>query len=221
MLNLSHIDKAYGSHPVLRDLNLQVPAGSCFCLAGANSCGKTTLLSIAVGLQKPDRGQVTWSGRYSYVPQHGALAEDLTVRDNLRLWYAACGRDPRQMFSGNSAEALFGLSPHKGKSVSSLSGGMKKRLSIAAALLAEPDCLVIDEPFTALDLVAKREISSLLRKIQQRGTTILLASHDPHEIASLCDHIAVMRDGKIALCQQLKDADAEQISRLILSLAAR
>ena len=197
MLILSNLTKKYGHLHVLQGINLNVQKGCCLCLAGANSCGKTTLLSIISGISTPDSGSFTCNGTLSYIPQNDALLEDLTVADNLKLWYSAFDKNSKDIFATHSVEQDLGLFPHRKKMVSKLSGGMKKRLSIAVALLSNPDCLVMDEPFTALDLIAKQEIIGIIKNLKTQGKTVIFSSHDPLEISSICDVLAVMDGGVI------------------------
>lgn len=198
MLIISNLTKKFGHLHVLCGIDLIVKQGCCLCLAGANSCGKTTLLSIIADIATPDSGSCTCDGKLSYIPQDDALLEDLTVNDNLKLWYSAFDKNPSEIFSDHSVERDLGLLPHRKKMVSKLSGGMKKRLSIAVALLSEPDCLVMDEPFTALDLIAKQEIIGIIQTLKARGKTVIFSSHDPLEIASICDVLAIMNKGLIS-----------------------
>ena len=155
MLNFSQITKQYGSLTVLKDVSLQVARGECVCVAGANSQGKTTLLSIGAGLLTPEKGRVAKDGGVGFVPQENALLEELSVRDNLLLWYSACRKKTSLCFREDSPETRLGLSSFARQKISRLSGGMKKRASIAAALAGDPDYLLMDEPFAALDLESK------------------------------------------------------------------
>ena len=197
MLNFSQITKQYGSLTVLKDVSLQVARGECVCVAGANSQGKTTLLSIGAGLLTPEKGRVAKDGGVGFVPQENALLEELSVRDNLLLWYSACRKKTSLCFREDSPEARLGLSSFAKQKISRLSGGMKKRASIAAALAGDPDYLLMDEPFAALDLESKEEISLLLRQLASQGKGILFSSHDPAQIAAAAQRLYVLRDAHI------------------------
>lgn len=196
MLEITKISKRYGAMQVLRDVSLRCERGEAVCLAGANAAGKTTLLTIAAGLQKADSGVVQADGKMGFVPQEGALLEQLSVKDNLRLWYAAANLSVKPL-GEDSPERLFGLLPYAGKRVSKLSGGMKKRVSIACALAGNPDYLVLDEPFTALDLPSRTEILTLLCRLKEQGTGVLFSSHDQTAIAGVADRLLVLEEGAV------------------------
>ena len=117
MLELSRIVKSFGSSRVLDGVNLKVDDGEAVCIAGANAAGKTTLLTIAAGMQKPDSGSVAAEGKLGYVPQEPALFGEMTVRDHLRLWYAANNLPGKLLFSASAPETLLGLHLHARKRV--------------------------------------------------------------------------------------------------------
>ena len=198
MIELSQIVKSFGNARVLDGISLKVVSGEAVCVAGANAAGKTTLLTIAAGLQKPDSGQVVVEGIPGYVPQEPALFGEMTVRDHLRLWYAANDLPEKGVFSASAPETLLGLHPHARKRVDRLSGGVKKRLSIACALAGDPPGLLLDEPFAALDLQTRNEILALLVTLKQRGKWLLFTSHDPSAVAAAADRVLLLRDGVIS-----------------------
>lgn len=197
MLELTGISKSYGSVKVLDGTTLSCARSAALCLAGANAAGKTTLLSIAAGLCKPDSGRVSCDGTVGFVPQQSALLEDLTVRENLMLWYAACGRPNREIFGAASVERKLGLEQFARKRVGALSGGYRKRIDIACALAKNPDYLLMDEPFTALDLNSRQHITGFLRSLCAQGKGLLFSSHDPDAIAGVADRMALLRSGVI------------------------
>lgn len=219
MLELRKITKAFGGSPVLGGASLYCAPGEIICLVGANAAGKTTLLSIAAGLQKADGGQVLCQGRLGFVPQDCALLEELTVTDNLRLWYAAAGLDTSLLFASGTTEALLELSPYAGKRVSRLSGGIKKRTAIACALVCAPVCLLMDEPFTALDQTSRQAIVSLLKRLKQDGKSVLFSSHDPAAIADAADKVALLREGAIATVVPLERQEGSPVAQVISLLA--
>lgn len=151
MLELRSVSKSYPeAGQVLREVSLRVEPGQALCLAGGNAEGKTTLLEIAAGLRRPDSGEVLRPAETALVPQRPAVLGELTAADNLALWYAAAGQRERP-FSPGSPEEKLGLSPFARRRAGRLSGGMQRRLSIAAALCSQPGTLLLDEPFAALD----------------------------------------------------------------------
>lgn len=197
VLQLTDISKSYGTVQVLSGVTLRCERGISLCLAGANAAGKTTLLTIAAGLQKADSGTVTQDGSIGFIPQESALLEDLSVRENLMLWYAACGRSNREIFGAASVERKLGLEKFAKKRIKTLSGGYRKRADFACALAKNPDYLLMDEPFTALDLTSRVEITGMLRELCGQGKGILFSSHDPDAIAGAADRAVVLRGGKI------------------------
>lgn len=195
MLKLIDIEKNYGAARILRKVSLCCRAGEAVCLAGANAAGKTTLLTIAAGLQKPDGGNVEKSGTMGFVPQESTLLPELSVLDNLRLWYAACGASQKP-FDPGSVERMLHLEPYAKKKVSRLSGGIRKRTSISCALSGSPGFLLLDEPFTALDLASRQEVAQLLCSLKERGMGILFSSHDPAAIAVVADRMVLLSEGE-------------------------
>ena len=218
-MELREITKSFGGSRVLDGASLCCAPGEITCLIGANAAGKTTLLTIAAGLQQPDSGLVTRPGRLGFVPQDSALLEELTVAENLRLWYAAAGLPAAGMFAEDSTEALLGLASFARKRVCKLSGGIKKRTAIACALACDPACLLMDEPFAALDLPSRREITALLKRLKGAGKVILFSSHDPAAIADTAHCVALLREGKIASVTMLEQGDAPPTLQVLSLLA--
>lgn len=216
-MELEGVEKAFGRLRVLDGVTLHIPPGRSVCLAGANAAGKTTLLSIAAGLQKPDAGAVLPGGRTGFVPQENTLLEELTVRENLQLWYAAYKRKGR-VFAPRSIELELGLEPYARKRVRTLSGGIRKRAAIACALAGEPECLLMDEPFTALDMAGRGQAASLIRSLCAQGRSVLFSSHDPEAICAAADSVALLRDGKVGALHPLENGDTRMAS--IISLLA-
>ncbi|NBK17440.1 MULTISPECIES: ATP-binding cassette domain-containing protein [unclassified Anaerotruncus] len=219
MLELSRIVKSFGSSRVLDGVNLKVDAGEAVCIAGANAAGKTTLLTIAAGMQKPDSGSVAAEGKLGYVSQEPALFGEMTVRDHLRLWYAANNLPEKLLFSASAPETMLGLHLHARKRADRLSGGVRKRLSIACALAGDPPGLLLDEPFTALDLQTKTDILALLSDLKQRRKGLLFTSHDPSAVAAAADRVLLLRDGAISGEIRLAGEQEDRIAQVIALLS--
>lgn len=218
MLTLEQLQKSFDKkQPVLRGVSLSLAPGDAVCIAGGNATGKTTLLRTACGLLPPDAGRVQVDGRLAFVPQEPALLPELTVRDNLKLWYAAQGLDG-PTFSAAAPETQLGLLPFGKKRAKALSGGIKKRLSIAAALVGSPDYLLLDEPFAALDAPGCRALSALLSDLKSVGVGILFTSHEPQQIADLADTLYLLRNGRLSDALRLKDLPEAQRHHSILAL---
>lgn len=218
MLKLHKLQKSFDKRrPVLKEITLSLEAGAAICIAGRNATGKTTLLRLACGLIFPDSGTVSCSGSIAFVPQEPALLPELTVLDNLKLWYSAQGLNGPS-FVEESLEAQFGLLPFRKKRAGALSGGMKKRLSIVTALVGNPDFLLLDEPFAALDAPGCRELCLLLRHLKSTGVGILFTSHEPQQIAALADHVFLLEDGRLSKTLTLCNIPEEQRESNVLSL---
>lgn len=209
-ISIQHIKKSYRSSRILNDVSLEAEEGSMTCILGKNGCGKSTLLSILSGTVKADSGTFLFqpgvrdgidlfrhkkeaSRLIGYVPQSTPLLEELSVIDNLRLWYTG-GKQVliRELEVGVLKDLNIGEFLHK--NVRTLSGGMKKRLSIGCALAHHPRILLLDEPGAALDLIAKEQIVTWLRQFCSRGGIVLIASHEMGEIEG-CDRAYVLKDG--------------------------
>lgn len=215
MLTISNLSKAYGGRAVLRDISLTVAPGECVGLAGENSCGKTTLISVAAGFTKPDGGSVATQGVVALVPQAPNLAVELTVRENLLLWYAAHRLPKGGIFGENTPEARLGLAEYARTRVKKLSGGRQKRLSIAIALLGNPAILLLDEPFNMLDVWGVREMETMVQEQKALGRAVLLTAHQPMELAAVCDRVALLRDGCVAAILDFTGKSKPEITDII------
>lgn len=207
MLQAADIKKSYGRHRVLDGITFTAEPGSCVGIVGSNGCGKTTLLSILAGAAAADGGSIRFRGQEAvghpsvfaqyaaYVPQENPLIEELTVKDNLALWYRGSKKALQEELQYGYA-AMLGIPQMLKKPVSSLSGGMKKRLSIACALANHAGILIMDEPGAALDLECKADIRRYLKDFMKAGGTVILTSHELPEL-TLCTELYLLRDGKL------------------------
>lgn len=215
-IDINNIHKKYGSKPVLQGVSMTADAGMCVGLLGGNGSGKSTLLSILAGIQPADAGTFLCDGTdllrdakeraklVGYVPQGTPLIEELTAYDNLRLWY---GKETLKKELSEGVLAMLGISDFLKTTVSKLSGGMKKRLSIGCAMAGNPSVLLLDEPMAALDLDCKQKISEYIRQYKKRGGIVLIATHDLLELA-LCDRWYIIKDGKLVPFDYTGDIDA-------------
>ena len=192
-----------GGRVVLDDVSLEVARGSVTGLLGPSGCGKSTLMRSIVGVQVVAGGSVDVLGnpagsaslrrQVGYVTQAPSVYADLTVRENLR-YFAAVLDAPRSDVDRVIDEV--GLGSHADAVVGRLSGGQEARVSLAAALLGEPELLVLDEPTVGLDPVLRRDLWALFRGLAARGTTLLVSSHVMDEAAQ-CDRLLLMREGSL------------------------
>ncbi len=192
-----------GGSEVLRGLEFEVPRGEITGLLGPSGCGKTTLMRAIVGVQVVEAGVVEVLGepagseplrhRVGYVTQAPSVYGDLSVRENLEFFARVLGT-PRQRVE--RVVGTVSLGEHVDQVVGSLSGGQRSRVSLATALLGEPDLLVLDEPTVGLDPVLRQELWATFRRLAEGGTTLLVSSHVMDE-ADHCDELLLMRDGEL------------------------
>ncbi|MGE3073055.1 MAG: ABC transporter ATP-binding protein [Dehalococcoidia bacterium] len=200
---IEHLRVVRGGNIVLKDLDLNIPRGRITGLLGPSGCGKTTLMRSIVGVQVVSGGKVTVMGHpagssalrrnVGYVTQSPSVYEDLTVTSNLAYFQRLFGApEPRV------AEAIetVGLSGHSEKLVRNLSGGQRARVSLATALIARPELLVLDEPTVGLDPVLRAELWGTFRNLADQGATLLVSSHVMDE-AERCDDLVLMREGEV------------------------
>jgi iron(III) transport system ATP-binding protein len=210
--------KAFGTHPVLTGVDLEVPAGSLTAILGPSGSGKTTMLRLLAGFDRADAGTITIGDvlvdgagvhvaperrRIGYVPQEGALFPHLSVEANVGFGLAARDRRGGKVASMLEAVGLGGFGkryPHQ------LSGGQQQRVALARALAIEPAVVLLDEPFASLDAHLRASVRADVQEIFRRaGTTAVLVTHDQDEALSVADWVAALRDGKIAQCATPED----------------
>jgi ABC-2 type transport system ATP-binding protein len=192
-----------GDSEVLPDLSVSIPAGTVTGLMGPSGCGKSTLMRSIVGVQKLAAGSVSVIGieagsaalrsRVGYVTQAPSVYGDLTVRENLGYFASVLGvRGPRV----DEVIETVDLSAFTERVTANLSGGQRSRVSLAAALLNEPEVLILDEPTVGLDPVLRKSLWELFHRLADGGSTLLVSSHVMDE-ASRCDALLLMREGRI------------------------
>ena len=204
MLEICQLSKSYRGRQVLTPVSFCVPAGRCLGITGENGSGKSTLLRLVAQVEKPDGGDIRFDGRsilgdrrflrkyVGYVPQNSDLMPDITAGEQLRLWRSACGS------TGQIPEwlmELMDLQPLMNKRTQELSGGMQRRVSIAMALMNEPQILIMDEATTGLDQVYTARLLDYLEAFLAQGGRMLWCSHHPAELRRLCGSY-------IQICQQ-------------------
>lgn len=197
MLCARGICMSYGRQKILENVDIDLSPGECVGIVGANGCGKTTLLSILAGSRKGKKGSILVDGKpffkdhpVAYVPQENPLVEELSVRDNLLLWYKG-DRKKMEKDLADGPAAILGISQMLKKTAGQLSGGMKKRLSIACSLALGSRYLIMDEPGAALDLECKEMIRRYLKDYVREGGAVLLTSHEMEELA-VCSKLYVL-----------------------------
>lgn len=212
-ITVKNISKSYKKKIVLQNIDLEVTSGKIVGILGLNGSGKSTFLSILAGVKPCDSGTFFVDDEniftnekkrreiIGYVPQGVPLIEELSGYDNLSLWYDS--KNLKHQLEEGFLKKL-GISDFAKLQVSKMSGGMKKRLSIACAVAHNPSVLLLDEPMTALDLPCKQIISDYILDFKNRGGIVLLASHDVMEL-ELCQEWYILKDGKLVPYQYDKD----------------
>jgi len=193
---LAGIEKKYGPNHVLGPVSVAFLPGTVTGIRGHNGAGKSTLLNIMAGVLKPDGGTCEISGRVGWVPQEIALYPALTCRENLEFWAGIYGlkrKDKKEAVE--RALSSVGLGEQAKKKLENCSGGMKRRLNLAAALLRPCDLLLLDEPTAGCDEQSVEIILSLVRKAAEQGTAVVLITHDEQDLRRASDRIMTMERG--------------------------
>lgn len=209
LLIVTGLSYAYGDRPALSEVSFSVRRGEVFGLLGPNGAGKTTAIACLCGLLRPQSGELQLDGqpfrprergcdraRLGYVPQDLAVYDDLSARENLTLFARLLGCEDvgRAVQSGL---ALSGLQPRADERVSSFSGGMKRRLNIAASLLHEPELVLLDEPTVGVDPQSRHHIFESIESLATGGRSMLYTSHAMDEVERLCDRVAILDHGRL------------------------
>jgi lipooligosaccharide transport system ATP-binding protein len=215
VLNLCDVRKTYGGRAVLTGLNFSLGAGECVALLGPNGAGKSTTIALALGLAQADSGVVELLGKtlpggghiarqeVGVVPQYDALDPDFTVFENLMVFGRYFGLHGDKL--RERAELLLSFAQlvnRRNDSVSTLSGGMRRRLMLARALINQPKVLFLDEPTTGLDPQAKHVIWDRLVDLKRQGMAMFLTTHYMDEAQRLADRVAVLDHGDIVACDK-------------------
>jgi heme exporter protein A len=209
------VTRTFDHRPVLRGVDLCVRAGETVAVLGANGSGKSTLLRILASVLRPTRGTVVWFGepgappasvrrRLALVPHEPLLYDGLTVEENLRFFAGLYG-----LPSARTAEVLeaLGLGALRARRTRALSRGQRQQADLARALLHDPALLLLDEPFTGLDLDAAARVAAVLRA-GRTTRAVVFATHDPTEARALADRAAVLRGGRLQLVEPAALDDA-------------
>ena len=195
MIAITHINKAFGAQQVLKDINLEIPAGQVLGLLGPNGAGKSTLMKILIGLWKADSGSVSVPSRIGYLPENNPLYEEMYVTEYLQFM-AQMTNDKCQMTNVDALIDRVGLTPEKHKHIRELSKGYRQRVGLAQALLGDPELLILDEPTTGLDPNQLVEIRALIRSLG-KDRTVILSTHIMQEVREMCDRVVILDHGQI------------------------
>lgn len=222
IFRIQNVSKSFGEHQVLDNINLDVYSGEILGVIGASGAGKTTFLNTLIGFLKPDKGDVTFRLNhllsfksayvyksvykrqqlvkkiYGFASQMPSFYEELTAAENLEYFGLLHNLDNETIESNRKTLLnLMDLERAADVQAKHLSGGMERRLDIACSLMHDPDVLILDEPTADLDPLLRSHIWELVRKINKKGTTIILSSHHLAELENLCDRIVIIKDSQI------------------------
>ncbi|MEU4346682.1 ABC transporter ATP-binding protein [Streptomyces sp. NPDC023838] len=227
VIEVEELRRTYaGGFEAVRGISFSVARGELFALLGTNGAGKTSTVELLEGLTPPSAGSVRVLGHDPYTEraavrprtgvmlQEGGFPSELTVAETVRMW-AGCTTGARPV--GEALE-LVGLERRAGVRVKQLSGGEKRRLDLALALLARPEVLFLDEPTTGLDAEGRHTTWELVRELRDAGTTVLLTTHYLEEAEALAERLAILHEGRIAAAGRLDEVVAAQPSHLSFDL---
>jgi ABC-2 type transport system ATP-binding protein len=226
-ISINGLEFAYGNRPVLKGIDLEIPRCIAFGVLGANGAGKTTLVRLLIGRLKATAGAALVFGQepgpeladsVGYMPQLNALYETLSVRENLDFFARMLGLSDKEQRTDAVARAmeLVGLTDRADSVMSELSVGMRQRVSLGAALVHEPDLLLLDEPTVGLDPELRARFWQHFKEMTDSGTTIVISSHTMDDAAH-CDTLGFIRDGKFIATgtpDELRESTGEPNSTL-------
>src|SRR5665648_18053 len=241
MISIQNISKSYGDVQAVRDISLEVKKGELFGLIGPDGAGKTTLMRILMTLLIQDEGKATMNGLdvikdykkirkiVGYMPGRFSLYQDLTVEENLNFFATVFQTTVAENYD-LIRDIYVQIEPFKNRLAGKLSGGMKQKLALSCALIHKPEILVLDEPTTGVDAVSRKEFWDMLKKLQQKGITILVSTPYMDE-AMLCNRVALMQKGNVLTIdtpqklvenysRKLYAIKAKDMHRLILDIRA-
>ncbi len=217
-VEIAHVAKSFGRTEAVADVSFTVEAGEIFGLLGPNGAGKTTTIRLLLDLFKPDRGTIAVLGgamseekkaRIGYMPEERGLYQDAPLERCL-VYLATLKGLAEAQARRQVVDYLerFDLAPYRTKKVKELSKGMQQKAQLIATIVHQPELIVIDEPFSALDPVNTQMVKDLMRQVRDRGATILMSTHQMHQVEELCDRILLINEGRDVLY-----GDLEQIRR--------
>ncbi|MFN9720654.1 MAG: ABC transporter ATP-binding protein [Planctomycetota bacterium] len=218
LLEVENLEKSYGSLKAVDQLSFKVEAGEAFGLLGPNGAGKSTTMMMICGLLEPDAGEVRLDGRkldrrdpqsrsrLGVVPQDLAIYPDLTARENLRffsgLYHLSGDERCRRVDEALDRVGLLGRADDLAET---FSGGMKRRLNFAAAVMHDPVLLILDEPTVGVDPQSRAHLIDCIRALQRSGTAIIYASHYMEEVQTICSRAAIVDHGRLLACDQIHE----------------
>ncbi len=225
-LEVDGLSKSYGEVVALDGMSFEVRAGELFGFVGSNGAGKTTTMRIVLGVLAADAGEVRWDGapvtlesrrRMGYMPEERGLYPPMKVGEQLVYLARLHGMTPAAALRAVQAwTARLGVEGRRDDEVQKLSLGNQQRVQLAAALVHDPDVLVLDEPFSGLDPVAVDVMSDVLRQRCAAGTPVVFSSHQLELVERLCDRVGIVRRGRMVACGPVEELRSSGPSRLVV-----
>lgn len=222
LISVKHVIKKFGRITAVDGITLDIYKDEIFGLVGPNGAGKSTLVSMLTTLTKPDSGIITIGGfsvldeapsirkMIGFVPQDIALYPTLSGYENLKFWGSLYGLKGSQLKERiGEALSFVAMNDRAHDKVNEYSGGMKRRINIAAALLHHPAILVMDEPTVGVDIISRHYIIDVIKNLKNKGRTIIYTSHDIEEMELVCDRLAIMNAGRILKCDTVDNLKRE------------
>jgi len=206
-ISLTNVCKSFDKKPVIKDMSFTVQSGDIICLLGPSGSGKTTTIRLLIGAIAADSGKIKFGDtpvpslkllkNIGFMPQNDALYDDLSGEDNLKFFAGLYGMKNKDVIKRiGEVLKIVDLTDDRKKFVRNYSGGMKKRLSLAAALLHEPDVLLLDEPTVGIDPVLRRSVWNQFKEMKKSGKTLIVSTHVMDEVSE-CDKAALIYNGKL------------------------
>ena len=224
-LVVDSISKRFGPIVALRDASFTVDPGQIFGLLGANGAGKTTSMRIVLDILRPDSGRVTWKGventalprrTWGYLPEERGLYPRMKVGEQLRFFAALYGVPERQA-SAEIAHWLerFRIPDYVDRRVEELSKGNQQKIQFLAAILHDPDVLIMDEPFTGLDPINVRLLKEAFLAMRDRGKTLVFSTHQMEQVEELCESIAIVDGGRVVVAGPVREVKRSMNRRMV------
>jgi ABC-2 type transport system ATP-binding protein len=222
----TNLRKSFGDVQAVADVSFEVGAGEVFGLLGPNGAGKTTTIRLMLDIFKPDHGSVSVLGgpmsestkdRIGYMPEERGLYQDIPL-DRCLVYLASLKGVPAGEAKQRMESLLerFDLAQHRHKKVKELSKGMQQKAQIITTILHRPELVIIDEPFTSLDPINMQMVKDLIRELQVEGTTILMSTHQMHQVEELCDRILLINEGRNLLYGQVDEIKRQSAGEELL-----
>lgn len=230
IVEVSHVSKSFGPVKAVNDVSFTVEKGEIFGLLGPNGAGKTTTIRLVLDIFKPDQGQVSILGGpmteakkdcIGYMPEERGLYQDVSL-ERVLVYLASLKGVPAKEAQSRAAGYLerFDLAAYQHKKVKELSKGMQQKAQIISTLLHQPDLVIIDEPFSGLDPINTQMVKDLLLDLHRHGTTIIMSTHQMHQVEELCDRLLLVNHGQVMLYGRLADIRQAYSGHAVLVRAA-